>query len=278
MTFALDGTTAAPDEKAWLAAAKALGVSPLMMKRYDLGLRHIEGIAKLSRRSVESLLPSSFTAAELAIRLYGRDKSEGLRVLSALADGMMTIEGVRDALDATPAKPGPEGDRARALRERAEVIQRCEEAVRNAGRLFERGAVVRRRPAMRVFRRVGFEVFTPLDELVSGADLYLSEPRTVSRNEYEGVAQSVLLSQYLPSFTLIFAPGFQVGAIASIERALVTLGASWIGTAVIENDGTVARRRTPRGKPVPDRTAEYRLLRDALSQNLRRNDGSDPLA
>lgn len=272
-------TSAVPDDAVWQAVAEAAGVSPLMMKRYDAGLRSIEGIAARNRTAADALLPASFTAAEVAVRLHARDPNAGLRALADLARGSMTIEAVRAALDATPAKPGPAGDRSRTLRERAMMIQRCEDAVvTQAGRLFKRGVTVRRRPSMRLFRKVGFEMFGRDGQLASGADLYLAETPTASRDEFEGVAQSVLLSHYLPSFHLLFGPGAAPATIERTTKVLDTLGAPWVGVAVFGETDEIIRVRAPRGRPVPDRTAEYREMRNTLSQGMRRPEGPDPLA
>lgn len=274
-----DDPSAAPDDAVWQAAAEAAGVSPLMMKRYDAGLRSIEGIAARNRTAADALLPASFTAAEVAVRLHARDADAGLLALANLARGSMTIEEVRAALAATPAKPGPAGDRSRALKERPRMIQRCEDAVEaQAGRLFGRGVTVRRRPSMRLFRKVGFEVFGRDGQLASGADLYLAETPTASRDEFEGVAQSVLLSHYLPSFHLLFGPGVAPATIKRTAKVLDTLGAPWVGVAAFGEADAIIRVRPPLGRPVPDRTAEYREMRNTLSQGMRRPEGPDPLA
>ena len=131
---------------------------------------------------------------------------------------------------------------------------------------------------MRVFRRIGFEVFAPDGQLASGADLYLAEPQTSSRDEVEGIAQSVLLSHYLPSFYLLFAPDVTPATIERAEQALETLGTPWIGVAAVGDNGRIQRLRSPRGRPVPDRSAEYREIRKTLSEGRRRQDGPDPLA
>ncbi len=224
------------------------------------------------------MLSPSFTAAELAIRLHARDPEAGLRALTELAAGR-TIEAVRTALADTPARADAAGERSAPLRERRRLLKRCEDALAaQAGRLFGLGSTVRRRPALRLFRRIGFEVFNSAGALACSADLYKAEASTASRDPFEGLPQSVPLSFYLPSFLLLFVPGTADDPLDWVERALVTLDAPWIGIAAFGEDDEIELLRPAGGRPSPDRTADYQRLRSALSQGKLQPQGDDPLA
>lgn len=280
MSKVLDGAQAAEatgDSLLWEDASAAIGVSSLMLKRFVTGLRNIERIAAESKTPVDALLSPSFTAAELAVRLYGRNSEAGLNALTDLAAGRTTIEAVRTALDEAPAKADPAGERSVSLKQRGRLLQLCEDALAaQAEHLFGLGSTVRRRPALQLFRRIGFEVFDSAGGLAGGADLYTAESWTASRDALEGLAQSVLLSFYLPSFLLLFGPGTTDETLTRADRALHTLNVPWIGIAAFEGDDEILPFRSRRGAPSPDRTDEYRQLRRALS--MRRSDGDDPLA
>jgi hypothetical protein len=257
----------------WADAAEAAGVAPVMLRRYVILLRRLDEIAEKAAVDAESLVSNGFSAAELAARLYDRNPAAGLRVLIDLKEGRGTLEQIRAELAvASPGKVTTSADsRSRSLRERGRLIERCEAALQaQAHLLFGPNTQVARRPALRYFRRVGFDVMKtggltlgPAG-ILGGADLYFPEPATSGRDPLEDLAQSLQLSTYLPSFYIVFAPGMPDETCRRAIDALDLFQATWIGLLVFD-DETIVARRSPQGRPIPDRTAEYSMVAGALA-------------
>jgi hypothetical protein len=204
----------------WDKAQLAASLSAVMLKRYVAALVRIEEIADSSGRSVDDLIPSTFTGAELAIRFFDKDSKAGLQALADLRERRTTIEDLRRQ---RAAMTGGD-DRFAAMKERSDAIERCEVAVGAAtAGLFGPEATAQRRPALRYFRRLGFEFLSAEDALLGGADLYLAEPATRGTDPLEPIAQSVLLSRYLPVFWIVFGPGSADDVVARAEEILAEL-------------------------------------------------------
>lgn len=229
---------------------KAPGFTPavVMQRRYVSTLKNIEKIAASNDREVSSVLPSSFTGAELAVRLYERDPILGLSALTALRERKTTLEAVRELLKAAPA-PKEQRSRYDAAVDRAERSNRCSELFYSAvPGLFGAGAIAERRPILRHFRRWGFEVSRGEEGIVAGVDLYLVDPQARETQIIEPIAQSALLSFYLPSFYVLFEQGAAQAVLEGTDEALLTMNVPWVGILRIDDSGLVRTFRQPSGQ------------------------------
>jgi hypothetical protein len=243
----------------WDWAEAPSGLSPVMLRRYVATLMRIEDIAAAHDRDADGLLPASFTGAEVAIRIYDRDAAEGLAALTELRERGTTLEILRARL-----KEMPEEDvlRKRQLAKmgRAMRIEKCEVAFAAvAPGLFGEGAVARRRPRLRFFWNVGFEIVAGTGTMIAGADLYTAEiDRGDPLNE---IAKSILLSLYFPAFSILFGFGVLGHVVSQAVDAIEAL-APWIEILRIDADGSVTVVRQATRIPPENRTAEYASLRN----------------
>ncbi|KWV48384.1 hypothetical protein AS156_18040 [Bradyrhizobium macuxiense] len=235
----------APEASKWtvrselrLATEREIGISALMLRRYLSTFLQIEGTAKAQGVDISALLPSSFTGAELAVRLMTRSKEAGLQALSDLRERRITIDQVREELEKTPVTETA-SDRAKAMFDRTDNIEHCEVALAAAAsKVFGDALICERRAKLRYFRKIGFEITTAAGHVVGGGDLYLPEASSRSSDPLETIGLSVLLAKYLPSFWVILVEGHPEPV---IRRALEVLSVldHRIGVLLIEDSGNV---------------------------------------
>jgi hypothetical protein len=208
------------------------------------------------------------------VRLYDRDADAGLATLIGLRERRTTLEAVRTRLKETPASDLR--NRFRVMTDRAKTIERCEDAFGEAApRLFGEGAVAKRRPALRYFRRLGFDVPDSSRNILAGADLHLAEPPERGGYALETIAQSVALSLYLPAFYIVFGPGNGDDIITRAGQILDVLKTPWIGMLSIRDDGWVEGVREVRGVPPGGRNAaDYAAIVEAFGG---RRSGEHPI-
>jgi hypothetical protein len=250
-----------PDARAEIG--RTCGLSAGVVGRYLSAYRRIVGIAREKGVPEERLLSSSFNGCEVACRLYERSPAQGLASLLALGEGSETLSTVRKRL-ATIEAPADSGSAARGdvLRRRGAEIKALEKAlVGSAERLFGRGTSIRRRPSMRFFRRVGFEAVARDGAVVAGLD-YLAPHSDQQRDELDaGFGASALLSTYFPRFHYVTSPEAGADIAARAVETLAHFGLRWFGVMNVDPGGEIEVLRAAKGRPNPDRTAEYEALK-----------------
>jgi DNA-binding transcriptional MerR regulator len=250
----------------WDEAGGAAGLAPVVLKRFLVIMNKLDRVSVETGIPPAALVSPSYGAVELALRLYDRDAGLGLHALSELRERRMTIEGLQKILSETPAgSANPSAvSRSVSLRERATLVKHCEDALsQNTGFMFGPGTTIVRRPILKHFRRIGFEILDG-SRILGGADLHLLETAEGLKDSPEGLAQSLLLAHYLPIFYLAFAPGVAAGTVESAEQALDALGMAWVGIITIDASGAVktARRGIPNDA---SKLAAYADVKTALT-------------
>lgn len=249
-------------------AEEASGLSRGVLTRYVSTIRRVKAAAAAAGVQTNSLLSPGFNGVETAVRLYDRSPAQGLDTLKKLADGKLTLSQVKSAVSrAFEASEESFGARSRTLRRRGFEIQAVYDAI--AG-YFPKDSLITRRPPMRYFRHVGWEVRTAGGACVCAVDAMA--PRTEDPSfEFETLFPSAaLLSQYFPSYYVAFSPASPAPvadqAVAAIER----LGLKWFGVMKTGSDGGLEVLRKPEGRPVPDHVDRYESLRgDLMLHNTR---------
>lgn len=100
-------------------------------------------------------------------------------------------------------------------------------------------------------------------QLAAGIDLYLPESGGSGRDALDGLAQSVMLSTFMPAFYLLFEAGIPFATVQWASEALDVMGAEWIG--LLHMDQSIFTVRRARKRPIPDRTPLYQSLRRKLA-------------
>lgn len=252
--------------EAWDTAGEAAGLAPVVLKRFLVLMNRLDKVSHDAGVPVADLVSSSYGAVELALRLYDRDPRSGLDALADLRERRTTIEALQKKLSQTPAGAADPSavSRSVSLRERGILVQRCEDALAQyAGRLFGAGSTIVRRPVLRHFRRIGFEIHSR-GRILGGADLYLAEASDGSKDSSEGLAQSLLLAGYLPSYYLVFAPGVSAATVAASEQVLDLLDMPRVGIITIDETGHTKKLR-PAKPNASSRLASYEDIRTAFA-------------
>jgi hypothetical protein len=255
----------------WEPAGAAAGLKPVVLKRFLVLMNKIDEVSRDTGVPAAELVSTSYGAVELALRIYDRDPEAGMSALSDLRERRVTIEELQRRLLETPAgSADPTAiSRSLSLRERSLLIQRCEEALtREAGKIFGPGSTVARRPPLKHFHRVGFEI-SAAGRINGGADLYLPDAATGSKDQPHGLAQSLLLAAYLPNFHLVFTPTTTGAAMQAAAGALDVLKMPHIGILVIDGAGNVVETRPakPHGAM---RIEDYEQIKIALALRYRK--------
>jgi hypothetical protein len=254
----------------WDRAQAPAALSVVILKRYVKTLRRLEQIAVEAGMDPAALLPPSFTAAEIAVRLHERDPESGVAALRDLRQRRLGIEELRRRLERAPLVEDVP-PRGVVMAGRAAVVEDIGTVFAAAvPGMFGIGAVSVWRPALRHFCRLGFDVRSGTGNLLAGADVYLSNAAGRS-DVLEDLAQSVLLSFYMPAFLILIGPG-GAGTLAAARRAggvLDLLEAPWIGILSIDVGGEVVPVREARGRPPLDRTAGYAAILDSFGGRSR---------
>jgi hypothetical protein len=239
-----------------------------VLTRYRSVLRRVRAAAAAKGMPAEALMSAGFNAMELAVRLYDRLPTQGFEALVGLKDGTASLAEIRAKLAAAPAG-GADGvvvARSRLLRQRAREIKLVEAALSgSAERLFGKDPVVRRRPALLYFRRVGYEVAGEDGRIVCGLDALVPGPAQDRDALDSAMAPAVLLSSYFPKFYLVLSPGCHPQLADLVGEALDALHVHGIGVMQVTEGGAVFIPREPVGYPQPDRTAFYESLRRNLA-------------
>jgi hypothetical protein len=240
-----------------------------VVTRYLSTIRRVKAAAAAAGLETEALLSPGFNGVEAAVRLYDRSASEGLDALVGLREGRLSAGDVSDKLALRDLKE-TESSRGMRLRRRGTAIDGVEKALaKESGRLFPKDSTVKRRPALRYFRRVGMEVRREDGTCVCGLDIMASDAGTAADELDEGLSKVVLLSTYFPRFFLVFSADYPAAAVDEAMGALDLIGVRWLGVMKVTPEGTVETLRKPVGAPAPDRSAEYERLRAGFAYGRR---------
>jgi hypothetical protein len=249
----------------WAEAGEAAGLAPLVLKRFLVLMNKLDRVSDQTGIPPADLVSPSYGAVELALRLYDRDAGLGLYALSELRERRMTIEGLQKILSETPAGSADPSavSRSVSLRERGILMRLCEDALsEQAGATFGAGSTIVRRPILKYFRRVGFEILAG-SRILGGADLHLPEA-SEGKDSPEELAQSLLLACYLPTFHLVFAPGVAASTVEAAEQALDALHMTSVGIIIVDDGGAVKTTRSATPNPVIQ-LAAYEDIKTALA-------------
>lgn len=245
----------------WEPAAEKVKVSAVMLKRYYTVFTDIEEIAEANGLDLAETLPASFSGAELAVRLYARNREEGLAALVGLRTRSISIASMREKLERNASLSARQIAKARE----GQTIQLCEDALaKAASSVFGEGAVTGRRPKLRHFHPVGFEIRDAASTLLAGGDLYLLHAAAGS-DPIQMIGLSALMSLYMPKYWLMFGPG--IGS-EVVERAMmiVPILAPRMGILrVAPEEGVKVVRPAEPNEQGARRGAEYRTLVETLS-------------
>ena len=252
----------APPEARALAG-RMCGMSAGLVGRYIVAYRRIRRIAEESGVAMETLLSDSFNGCEVACRLYDRSPDQGFESLVGLREGRQSLASVRRRLKEVAAPPDSEAAaRGALLRRRGLEIEAVETALAaSAESLFGRGSEVVRRPGLRLFRRVGFEVVARDGSVAAGLDLLTSQADRQRDELDEGFGASALLATHFPKFHYVVSPGSEPDIAARAVETVSRFGMRWFGVMRVEPDGGIEVLRPAKGRPNPDRTAEYPNLK-----------------
>jgi hypothetical protein len=246
-------------------AQRETGIASVMLTRYVALLKKLDLIAP-SPAELSSLMPRSFTAGEIAVRLYYRNQEKGLQALKDLRARQTNLEKIRDDLSKEPLS----GDNGRAIR--AKAIADAETMLTgHAERLFGAGSSVTQRSTVPHLCRIGFEVFSPEGERFAGIDLYLPNlSKTAIQDPLEPIARSIVLSTYFPQFYLMFAPGFSEEDLTRAEAILDAFGSKSIGMIFMPDENSIRQYREATARSDLDRSASYQILADRIRDSTRR--------
>ena len=213
---------------------RATGVSPVMLSRYVAVLKELELIAP-DPTELSSLVPGSFTGAEVAVRLYHRNREKGLQALKDLREGLTTIDKIRDDLAKEPSRRQgfSHPDRAKSAAG-VETLLAME-----AGRLFGAGSRVVGRTSVPYLCRHGFEVMSPDGNSFAGVDLYFPD----TQDPLEPLARSILLSRYFPRFYVMLAPGFSEDDLGRAAAVLEAFAADSVGLLHMPDENSIRQHR-----------------------------------
>lgn len=239
----------------WEGAEEKTRLSRVMLKRFFSAFQDIAAIA--AERGVEAadLLPASFSAAEVGLRLYARDAEKGLHALRGLHDRTTSLSDVRAELDQIPSR-----HEAQLLRARhGQLVEFCEGALKAAAPdVFGQGVIVRRRPKVRYFHPIGFEFRDASSRLVGGADLIVSSPPSLP-DPLATVGLSALLSQYFPKFWFVIGPEVAREIPVRAVEVLEVI-APRIGIIMVEHGRVRTLRSAKENEHGAARASEYRTL------------------
>lgn len=235
------------------------GLSVGVVGRYIAAYRRIRQIAQDRGIPMETLLSGSFNGCEVACRLYDRSGDQGFASLVGLREGSENLASVRRRLGEVAAPADSEAaTRGKLLRQRGLEIEAVETALAaSAERLFGRGSEVVRRPGLRLFRRVGFEVVARDGSVAAGLDLLTSQADRQRDELDEGFGASALLATHFPKFHYVVSPGSEPDIAARAVETVSRFGMRWFGVMRVEPDGGIEVLRPAKGRPDPDRTAQY---------------------
>jgi hypothetical protein len=239
-------------------AEDATGLSRGLLTRYLSTIRRVKAAAAAAGLALNEILSPGFNAVETAVRLYDRSPSQGLDILQDLARGRIGLRHVKRAVSQDFELEEASFDpRSRTLRRRGLELQTVEKALA----LFFPGDWLQRRPPMRYFRHIGWEIRDQDGVCKSGVDVIAAHTDEAS-SELEAVLPSAaLLSHYFPRFYIAFSPNSPRRAADEAVGALELLGLPWFGVIKVQPDLSVDELRKPKGRPDPDRCSEYESLR-----------------
>lgn len=244
-------------------AERATKLSWGALARYLSAFNRIEAIATREGVAVEDLISDGFNSAEVAVRLYDRNREDGLTALRDLHHGRQTLAGVRRALEIAKGgqADGAVVAKSALLRKRKGEILGVEVALRDHGaRLFGAGCKITRRPSLRYFKHIGVEARVA-GKLVGGANILTPDPALKTDQIETMLPGALLLSNYFPRFFLIFSSGADPDAIDRTRAALKAFEAKHVSVAT-----TVGESFQVEMEPV-DRVPTapgYEVLRDRL--------------
>lgn len=240
----------------WRIAARETVLSEVMLRRYLGALDRLETIEREAGLPRDSLLSATFAPAELALRLHSRDPVAGLKALNDLTQRKITVRDIRKELEDGGPPDSDAAARGRSIRDRGILVARCEALVESeAAVLFGEGASAGRRPSARYFRRVGFEFRDPAADILGGGDLYLAE--SGGRDPLDGLAQSMVLANYLPAFYVIIGPNLDAVDADRAADALEALDARFLGVLLLQDDGPAHVVRKAEVDPARWRPEKY---------------------
>lgn len=258
------------------AASEATKLSAGVLRRYVVLLDRLRTIAEAEGMPRDALVSRVFNAAEVAARIYDLDRALGVKSLTELKAGEITLVQLRERLgvlsaaaearQSKPVRPSPESSargmavlRARELK-RGFMLHALNE---HAAPIWGSGTTVKRRPTSRFFTsHQGFEILTPDAERRAGLEMFILDGHEESELRYlEGVFPAYLtLATFYPKFYFLFSPSTPDPSVARAVDLLALFGANSIGVLRVVPDGRVETRVEPTTRPLPDRTADYKVL------------------
>jgi hypothetical protein len=239
-------------------AEDASGLSRGLLTRYLSTIRRVKAAAAANGLAANELLSPGFNAVEAAVRLYDRSPLQGLEILKDLAKGRIALRHVQRAISQDFEKEEASFDpRSRTLRRRGLELQSVEKAL--AG--FFPKDWLQRRPPMRYFRHIGWEIRDQDGVCKWGIDVIAAHTDEASSEVEALLPGAALLSLYFPGFYIAFSPNSPQRAADEAVGALELLGLPWIGVLKVRPDLSVDEPRKPKGCPDPDRSSLYESLR-----------------
>ena len=157
--------------------------------------------------------------------------------------------------------------RSRKLRRRGLELQSTETALeRGLSAHFPKDSFLQRRPHLRFFRRLGMEVRRADGACLCGLDLVWSPDDGATEELEADFPAAHLLSLYFPAFYFVFSPNSPQRSVDHAISTLELFGCRWFGVMRVRGDLSIEIPRKPRGRPDPDRVAEYESLRSKLGR------------
>lgn len=229
-------------------ASRATGLAPIMLPRYVKLLEKMRSIAG-SPSALTDLMAHQFHATETAVRLYERNPTKGMQALKDLKAGATTGDEIREQLAKEPHSPDDLKTRTHRLRN--QLFKEAERALQSeAERLFGQGCTVGRRASVPTLSRTGYEVFSEEGNPVAAIDLYLPDISiSGDRDPFEPLAQSLLLSRYVPQFYVLLAPGFTQQDVRRLETLIDAFEDEAVGILHMPDAQSIDPIRRPR-RPV----------------------------
>jgi hypothetical protein len=262
-----------------VAVAEHLGVSVPLVSRYLAVVERLQRIEQIEGVPFERLISPVFNSIEAAVRLYERDRQQGLLVLDGLRTRQLKLSDVRERLarasaKSTSEKHGSETLEGRVAHEETLLAMLPPSALRrqqmlnglrrNLMKISGAAAAIAPRSRTPRFPYWGFDVSIGLDDQAADSieiyDVALKNPDRIEAR----VMASLAYATFWRRFYIAIAPGADLGLALAVNQILQDVGnTASIGLLQFEQDATVEIVRKPHGLPVPDRRSAGHRYHDA---------------